>query len=286
MGYVGAIFRPPSEADSLILQITIGCSHNRCTFCTMYKEKKFSLKPLEEIQSDLLSARQWPYFTRVFLADGDALASPTDFLVQVLALIKTIHPQVKRVGIYASPKSILNKTSQDLQLLRENGLGIVYLGLESGSDYILKRINKGVDSQAMVEAALKARAVGLLLSVTIINGLGGQAHWEEHARSTARVLSHMQPHYLGALTLMIDPSAPLYQEIQQGTFQPVDEKTLLTELELLLSEVDLTDCIFRSNHASNLFVLKGTLNQDRDRLLAQIRKAPRLLQRTGWIPRL
>ncbi|GAW30329.1 radical SAM protein [Carboxydocella sp. JDF658] len=286
MGYVGAIFRPPSEADSLILQVTVGCSHNHCTFCTMYKDKKFALKPVAEIKEDLLSATQWPYFRRVFLADGDALAAPTDYLLNILELIQTLHPQVNRVGIYASPKSILTKSVQELHLLKEKGLGIAYLGLESGSDLILKKINKGVDSQAMIDAAEKVKAAGLLLSVTIINGLGGKGLWQEHAQATARVLTAMQPHYLGALTLMLDPAAPLYQEVLQGTFQPIDERTLLAELELLLSQVELENCIFRSNHASNLFVLKGTLNRDRDHLLAQIRQAPEQIQRFGWIPRL
>jgi len=268
------VYRPPSEASSLILQITLGCSHNGCTFCGMYKGKKFRIKPWQEIKRDIEDcSRHSLGVSRVFLADGDALAVETDTLLKTLNLLYETFPRLERVGIYAGPKDILAKSKDELVELGKTGLQIFYMGIESGSDLILKTINKGVNSQQMVEAGRKIMDAGLQLSATIILGLGGKELWQEHARKTADVVSAINPTYLGALTLMVVPDTPLYKKIQRKEFELPDSTEILKEIKLLLENASLSNCIFRSNHASNYLPLRGTLNQDRDKLLELINTA-------------
>jgi len=274
MKYDVPVFRPPSEASSLILQITLGCSHNGCTFCGMYKGKRFRVKSWEEIESDILDCGHHPKgITRIFLADGDALAVDTGILLKTLNLLYATFPDLERVGIYAGPKDILAKSENELIELGKAGLKIFYLGIESGSDTILKAVNKGVNSEQMVKAGQKVMDAGLQLSATIILGLGGQNLWEEHARETAKVVSAINPTYLGALTLMVVPNTPLYKKVQRNEFNLLDSTGILKELKLLLENVSLSGCIFRSNHASNYLPLRGTLNQDRDKLVELINTA-------------
>lgn len=274
MRYYGRVFRPPSEAYSLILQATIGCSHNKCAFCSMYKEKRFGIRPLKEVLEDLDDARRtYRSIGRVFIADGDALILPVQHLLAILDHIRTIMPECERVGIYGSPRSIKTKTKEELEQLRKAGLGIVYLGLESGCESILVRMNKGETAEEIIAAGQKVKAAGLKLSVTVINGLGGTQYWEEHAVDTANALSRMKPDYIGLLTLRIYSDTPLAEMVAKGEVTPPDPVALMRETRLLLEEIDSEGSVFRSNHASNYLVLAGTLNADKQDLIDKIDRA-------------
>ncbi|SDG80195.1 radical SAM protein [Desulfosporosinus hippei] len=268
MFYEGKIFRPPSEAKSVILQISVGCKHNACTFCTMYKDKSFRIKSRAEIK-DILSVAQAqePDAERVFLADGDAIAINTDLLTEILDELYQKFPHLKRVGIYGGPKDILAKSSEELAALKAHGLNIVYLGVESGNESILRSVCKGVTTDQMIAAGQRVRASGLTLSCTVITGLGGKALSHEHAIDTAHVISQIDPEYLGALTLMLEEDAPLAKAIKDGSFQVLSPFESLKELRTMLGNLKVSNCIFRSNHASNYLSLRATLPDDRDELL-------------------
>ena len=271
MFYEGKIYRPPSEAKSIILQITVGCQHNACTFCTMYKEKSFRIKSRAEIHAIIATAVQDdPNAERVFLADGDAIAVDSKLLVEILDQLYEKFPRLKRVGIYGGPKDILAKDPQELADLKAHGLTMVYLGVESGNEGILASVCKGVTSNQMIAAGQKLKESGLLLSCTVIIGLGGKALSQEHALDTARVISAIDPQYLGALTLMVEPQAPLAKSIERGTFQLLTPLESLTEIYTLLKHLKVTHCVFRSNHASNYLPLRATLPDDRDELLTTL----------------
>lgn len=272
MPYVGNIYRPPSEAYSFILQITVGCSHNSCSFCVAFKDKKYRVKDWSEIKTDIEWAKSnYGDVRRIFLADGDALSVDTPFLLKILAELKSAFPNLERVGIYAGPWSLLEKTPEELTTLREAGLTILYLGLESGSREILRNIaKKAATPEDMIEAAHKAQAAGFILSVTIILGLGGSSLSQLHAQETARVLNSMQPDFVGALTLMLEPVAPLRRKLESGEFQLLSPAQILLEMRELISQLDQTNCVFRSNHASNYLVVKGVLPQDKDDMLRQL----------------
>lgn len=271
MHYSGAVYRPPSEAYSLIIQVTLGCSHNKCAFCNMYKAKKFSITPIEQVMEDLAWARaKYSRIERIFLADGDALILPTDHLLRILDFIRTEFPECERVSTYASPRSILGKTAEDLKKLREAGLAMAYLGLETGNDALLTKINKGVTVAQQVECGQKLKEAGMILSVTAINGLAGSnGDWEAHAVDTAQALSAMKPDYIALLTLRIYTGTPMAKWIEDGELVMPQPMELIRETRLLLSEIDAEGSIFRSNHASNYLVLKGTLNRDREAMIAQ-----------------
>ncbi|MHA1312085.1 MAG: radical SAM protein [Candidatus Helarchaeota archaeon] len=271
--YEGLIFRPPSEADSLILQVEIGCSNNSCTFCYSYKDKKLRIRSLEEIESDLRETL--PYAKRVrkvFLADGDALVIKTDKLLKILNLLYKYYPNLWRVGIYATALNVLHKTDDELRKLKDAGLGIIYLGIESGDDVILRRVKKNMTSAQMVEACKRILKIGFELSVTIILGLGGKNRWRENAIETARVINEINaPTYIGALTLMIPRGTPLFEEYIAGEFEPLTDLEILKEMRLLIDQIDITNkSIFRSNHASNYLPLGGTLPDDKEKLLEVI----------------
>lgn len=271
MRYEGALYRPPSEAYSLIVQATIGCSHNKCTFCSMYKDKKFRIRDTEEIMEDLILGRKYyENVRRVFLADGDALVIKTEELIKILQGIEVLFPECERVGIYGSPKSILNKSQEELLELKALGLGIVYLGVESGSDKILKDIKKGVDSAEMIEAGRKIVDAGIKLSVTLISGIGGKAFSTLHALESAKVLNEMKPHYIGLLTLLLEQGTKLYEDVKVGKFQLLSPKEVLEETRILVENLQVGNCIFRSNHASNYVALRGTLMEDKKLILKQI----------------
>ncbi|MGE4272916.1 MAG: radical SAM protein [Desulfitobacterium sp.] len=273
MIYEGAVYRPPSEASSLILQITVGCRHNQCTFCSMYKGKNFRTLRKEDIMNSIDSGvREYPRAKRIFLADGDALACDTDLLGEILQTLYQRFPYLERVGIYGGPKDILNKTPQELFYLKDQGLGIVYLGVESGSEDVLKFIGKGVTPAEMKAAGQRVVASGLKLSCTIILGLGGKEASEKHALETGIVLSAINPHYIGALTLMLDPEAPLYKKMQSGEFILLNPWEYLMELEQIIQGLNLRDCLFRSNHASNYLPLKAHLPYDKEHLLSTLKK--------------
>lgn len=274
MNYEGNIFRPPSEAYSLIIQVSIGCSHNQCTFCGMYKEKNFRLRKTEEILEDLARARKaHPYVEKIFLADGNALVIGNSQLEKILSEIKRLFPECKRVSAYSAPKDILRKTPQELKKIKESGLGMLYLGVESGSDIILDKINKGVRSRDMIEAGEKARSAGFKLSVTVISGLGGKALWQEHAVKSAEVINGIQPEYLGLLTLLVQEGTPLFDAVEKGEFQLLEPKEVLKESQMMIQGLVLKNTVFRSNHASNYVALKGDLPKDKKALLNTIDQA-------------
>ena len=271
--YKGKVYRPPSEAYSLIIQATYGCSHNRCAFCDMYDDKHFAMRPMEEIREDFeLARRVYRCVERVFLADGDALMRKTDDLVQILGLIYGLFPECQRVTCYASPTSLQIKSEEELRLLREKGLKMVYMGLESGCDAVLERMDKGHTAAQIIAAGQKARRSGLQLSVTAISGLGSRELWREHAVETAQAFNAMNPEYIGLLTLMVEPGTPLEKWVREGSFYVLKPVEVMQEMELFLQHIDSPGSVFRMNHASNYLTLKGTLNQDRERLLQQVRQ--------------
>ena len=272
--YEGAVYRPPSEWDSLIIQSTIGCSHNKCTFCSMYKEKSFRIKTVEQVKNDLDKAKKlFGYKSKIFLADGDALIRKTEEQLEILNYIKKTMSQCNRVTCYASPKSILMKSMEELKSLHEAGLTMVYLGLESGNNEVLKAINKGATSDEIIEAAIKIKAAGIKLSVTAIIGIGGKKNYKLHGKDTGRVLSKMNPDYIGLLTLMLEEDTLLKKQWEEGIFQLSNQEEMLKEILLIVENLDSPGTIFRANHASNYLNLKGTLNEDKDKMLNLITEA-------------
>ncbi len=272
--YEGSIWRPPSEAKSLILQATVGCSHNACIFCVSYKQKKFRIRGADGIQSDLfaLPSEYKRRVRRVFLADGNALAMPTNELIDTLHVLRTELPVLERVGVYAYAKDVRDKSVNDLQRIREAGLGIAYLGLETGDDDLLRWSRKGVDSEENVNACRKIRQAGIPLSLTIILGLGGLENSKRHAQATARVLNEIDPEYIGALTLMTPPGTPISEMIRNKQFEPMDPWDILKELRILVERLQLSNCVFRTNHASNYLPIRGTLNKDKETILRVLNK--------------
>ncbi|QZY56339.1 radical SAM protein [Crassaminicella profunda] len=271
MRYEGSVYRPPSEAYSLIIQATIGCSHNKCTFCSMYKDKQFRMRNMEEIIEDLKMARDYyKHVKRIFLADGNALALKTEYLKTILLKIKELFPECERVGIYSAPKDILRKSVDELKILKELGLGIAYLGAESGSDEILEHINKGVTSEEMIAAGQRMVESGIPLSVTLISGLGGKENWRKHAKESARVINEINPQYLGLLTLLVQKGTKMYEEVQKGEFNLLTPEEVILETKELVENLNVKDCVFRSNHASNYVSLAGTLPGDKMNLLKQL----------------
>ena len=280
MRYYGAVYRPPSEAYSLIVQVTYGCSHNTCAFCSMYKEKRFALRPLEEVLEDFRIARQtYRHVDKVFLADGDALVRMASELYTILDTIRELFPECERVTSYASPASIRIRTDEELQTLRAKGLTMVYMGLESGSDEVLKLMRKGHPAAEIIEMGQKVRRNGIALSVTAITGLGGPELLEKHAIETAKAFNAMNPEYIGMLTLMVESGTPLYDWVQDGKFQLLTQPQVLEETRLLVENLDSPGSVFRMNHASNYLVLKGTLNQDKEAMLRTIDAAEHDLSR-------
>jgi len=280
MRYYGSVYRPPSEARSLIVQVTYGCSHNTCAFCSMYKEKRFSVRPLEEVLEDFRMARQvYRYVEKVFLADGDALVRKASELYVILDTVRELFPECRQITSYASPASIRVRTGEELRILREKGLTMVYMGLESGSDEVLTLMNKGHPAVEIVEMGQKVRSSGIALSVTAITGLGGPELLERHAVDTAKAFNAMDPEYIGMLTLMVEPETPLWDWVHEGKFRLLTQPQVLEETRLLVENLDSPGSVFRMNHASNYLVLRGTLNQDRDAMLAEIKRAEHDLSR-------
>lgn len=269
--YEGIVYRPPSEANSLIVQVTIGCSHNKCSFCAMYKDKKFRVRDLEDIMAELAQAKlDYADVRRIFLADGDALVLETSKLKLILLKIRELFPGCERVGIYATTNDILTKSLEELCELKELGVGIMYLGVESGSNEILKSVNKGVTAQMMIMAGCKVKESGIKLSTTLISGIGGREKISENAIESAKLISDINPDYVGFLTLMLEVGTPIYDDIQNGIFQVLTPEEVMLELREFLQNVEVTNCIFRSNHASNYMALSGTLPGDKNQLIKDI----------------
>ncbi len=275
MIYEGDVYRPPSEADSLIIQLTIGCARNTCTFCTMYKNKQFRIRELSEVIADLNWVKKhYPYhFDRVFLADGDALIVKTPDLITILDKIHELFPQVRRVTTYGAAKDVLLKSQEELDLLRRHGLEMVYIGAESGSDKVLTNVDKRVTAAETIEACHKLKAAGIKISMTLITGLGGRADTREHAIESAKLVTAAKPEYLGLLTLTLGRGAPLTQDHLSGKFEKLTPIEGLEEQKLFLENVDSEGTVLRSNHISNHLSLAGTLNRDRERMISQLERA-------------
>lgn len=271
MRYEGKLYRPPSEADALIVQATIGCSWNRCTYCDMYREKRFRVRDLAAVLEDLdqAGAAFGADVEKLFVADGDALVLPMDHWRAILARARVRFPNLRRVSAYAMARNVLEKSDGDLRELREAGLSLLYVGPESGDDETLKRIAKGDDAADHVEAARRARAAGIDLSVIALLGIGGD-RWREHASATAALVTAMDPAFFSALTVTVVPGTPLAKLERQGRFAVPSVPDLLRELRVMVSEAAPTSAVFRTNHASNYLPLGGTLPRDRDRIVAVI----------------
>jgi coproporphyrinogen III oxidase-like Fe-S oxidoreductase len=273
--YDSPLYRPPSEANSMIFQVTLGCSFNKCSFCNMYRTKEYIERPWDEIKTEIeLAAKAYPETQRVFLADGDALNLATDKLIQILEYIHVKFTNLKRVSCYAMPKNILQKKDDDLDNLRAAGLGMLYVGIETGNDVLLKKVTKGATSRGIIQSCQKARRHGYTLSCMIILGLGGKTYTNEHIRDTAGVVSEIAPNYLGALTLYLEDE--IYNEFMtkfDEPFTPLDDIAVVEELERLISDMNpLTPVIFRANHASNVYSVGGTIPNDKEKLLSLIRQ--------------
>ena len=270
MKYEGIIIRPPSEAESLILQITVGCSHNRCTFCPTYKAKRFRIKTFEEIKDAIDEAAQCGgAIERVFLADGDALIVPQPRLMEIMSYLKEKLPRLRRIGMYANAKGILKKTQDELRELKEAGLGIIYLGVESGDQVVLERVKKGTTYEKLLQAGRMVKEAGIKLSVTVLLGIGGRERSREHAVATGRILTEMDPNYVGALSVMIVPGTPLYEEQAQGRFVLPGPFEMIEELRTMLTQTDMHGLFF-SNHASNYLALKVRMPKDKEDALRLI----------------
>lgn len=274
MHYEGDIFRPPSEANSILIQVTTGCSHNKCTFCMSFLDKRFSIKPDDIIFQDIeFAAKYCKRQRRVFLCDGDALIVPQKRLLKILKQIKTRLPWVTRVGVYANAKSINMKSPEELKELKANGLGIAYMGVETGDDVTLKRIKKRVSSAYAIEMGRKLRASGIKLSITVILGIAGRERSDVHARETGRVLSAIDPEYVGALSLMLVPGTELHKDYVDGKFQLIEPEEMLRELGTIIAHTNLTRGLFHANHASNYLPIRARLPRDKEETLKLIESA-------------
>ena len=282
MRYEGSIYRPPSEAYSLLIQVTIGCSHNTCTFCTMFKDKKFRVRPIEEVFEDLEMARRaYPVVEKIFLCDGDALCLSNEKLMRILTRIAELFPECKRVSVYGTARDINRKSDEELKELLDAGMEMIYMGAESGSQAVLDKIHKDVTVREQIDAVKKAERVGIKMSVTFISGLAGLEGWENHAIETGKMITEMNASYASLLTLMLDPAAPIMKDIESGEMTLLTPEQVVGETYLLLENaMPKKSCVFRSNHASNYISLRGNLPEDRQRMLAQLKVA---MENTGLL---
>lgn len=276
MHYEGDCIRPPPEACSILLQVTLGCSHNKCTFCGAFKDKRFQIKDDDIILSDILFASKYMKGqNRVFLMDGDALITPQKRLVWILEKIREHLPWVKRVGAYANTKSISMKSPQELIELREKGLGMIYLGVETGDDEIRKRVKKGSSAKHCLEMGKRVKDAGIQLTVLVLLGIGGREKSLEHAKATGEILSGIDPDFASALTLILIPGTPLYEEHERGDFKMPDEMGLLKEMRELIEHTNVSRCLFSSSHASNYLPIRAWLPEGKQEVLDLIDSALR-----------
>jgi len=274
MHYQGTIYRPPSEANSILLQVTTGCSHNKCSFCGMYKKQRFTIKSEPQILADIDdAAAQYPWARRLFLCDGDALILPQPRLLTILRKIKARLPRITRVGIYANTRSLRTKSSAELGELHKHGLGIIYMGLESGDDQTLTEMHKGATADEMIATGTQARRAGLQLSVTVLLGIAGPERSKMHAEATGRVLTALDPEYVGALSLMLEPGTALYAEYQAGRFSVPTPVAILQELRTMIAATELSQGLFHANHASNYLPIRAKLPEEKAQTLALLDQA-------------
>jgi len=277
MQYAGRIYRPPSEGDSLILQLTVGCSHNRCAFCAMYRDKRFGVRPLADVFADIEEAATlYPETRRVFICDGDALAAGYDAFASVCDQLNRRLPALRRIAAYVNARDVLSLSLEQRRSLRDLRFSLGSLGLESGSARVLERIHKGATPQDMIDAVREAWASDIKISVIALLGIGGVALSPEHVVETARVINEMQPRLLSFLTTIILPRTPIWRWMEQGDFQPLTERQTIQELCGILDRLDLQSTIVRANHRSNLLPLEGRLPRDKAALLAMLQRAAAL----------
>jgi len=287
LNYDAPLYRPPSEAKSLIFQVTLGCSFNECSFCDMYRSKEYSERSWEEVKSEIdLMAKTLPDTTRIFLADGDALNLSTDYMVQIVEYIYQKFPNLERVSCYAMPMNLLKKTPEELNMMNKAGLNRLYLGIETGNDIILKKVTKGATQSTMIKSCNKAKDAGFTLSCMVILGLGGNKYTKENAVDTAKVINAVQPDYVGALTLYLENG--IKEEFLtkfEGEFERLTDSEAIDELELLISEINVDNAIvFRANHGSNAYNIGGTFPQDKQEMLEKItwmKKHPEVVRPQG-----
>jgi radical SAM superfamily enzyme YgiQ (UPF0313 family) len=271
MHYEGMIIRPPSEADSILLQATVGCSHNKCTFCGTYKGERFKIKPDEQIMGDIAyAASNFTFAKRLFICDGDALIIPQKRLVRILEEIRRQLPWIERVSVYANAKGIKMKSPEELKELRGLGLKLAYMGLETGDDTTLKNIKKGASAEQMIAMGKKIRAAGIGLSITVLLGVAGRERSATHAEATGKVLSAIDPEYVGALSLMLIPGTTLHDEYEAGDFELLESTEMLKELRTMIAHTNLTNGLFHANHASNYLPVRAKLPEDKDKTLQRI----------------
>ncbi len=273
LNYDYPLYRPPSEAKSLIFQVTLGCSFNECSFCDMYRSKEYSERPWDDVKMEIdMAAKHEPETKKIFLADGDALNLSTDYMVQIVKYLYEKFPNLERVSCYAMPMNLLKKTPEELKKMYDVGLKMLYLGIETGSDIVLKKVTKGATSQTIIRACRKAIDVGYTLSCMVILGLGGKTYTKEHIKGTAEVLSAVSPHYAAALTLIIEPGVKEeFMKKFNEPFIPITDSEALDELQELVSKIDSkNEIIFRANHGSNAYTIKGIFPQDKDSMLEKI----------------
>lgn len=273
LNYDYPLYRPPSEAKSLIFQVTLGCSFNECSFCDMYRSKEYSERPWDEVKMEIdMAAKHEPETKKIFLADGDALNLSTDYMIQIVKYLYEKFPNLERVSCYAMPMNLLKKTPEELKKMYDVGLKMLYLGIETGSDIVLKKVTKGATSQTIIRACRKAIDVGYTLSCMVILGLGGKTYTKEHIKGTAEVLSAVSPHYAAALTLIIEPGVKEeFMKKFNEPFIPITDSEALDELQELVSKIDSkNEIIFRANHGSNAYMIKGIFPQDKDSMLEKI----------------
>jgi len=274
MHYEGNMIRPPSEANSILLQATVGCSHNKCTFCAAYKGVRFKIKSDDIILQDIdYASKHFRSYRRLFICDGDGMIIPQKRLIFILKEIQKKLPWIERVGVYANAKSLSMKSLDELKALRDLNLQIAYLGLESGDDVTLKNVRKKGDSAYITEQSIKAKKAGIKLSVTVLLGLAGPERSQFHAEKTGMTLSAMDPDYVGALSLMLVPGTPMYEEYEKGKFKMISPIDMLKELRTMIAHTNLTDGLFHANHASNYLPIRARLPYDQTRVLAQIDRA-------------
>ncbi len=274
MHYEGMVIRPPSEADSILLQATVGCSHNKCTFCGTYKGERFKIKPDERIMADIAyAAKHYTFARRLFICDGDALIIPQKRLIKILDEIKRQLPWIERVSVYANAKGIKMKSPEELRELRDHGLKLAYLGLETGDDATLKNIKKGASSAHMIEMGQKIRAAGIMLSITVLLGIAGRERSLIHGEATGKVLSAIDPEYVGALSLMLIPGTELHDQYEAGDFEMIGSLEMLKELRTMLAHTHLTNGLFHANHASNYLPIRAKLPEDKEKTIKQIDEA-------------
>jgi radical SAM superfamily enzyme YgiQ (UPF0313 family) len=265
MHYEGNIIRPPSEANSILLQVTVGCSRNKCTFCGTYKGERFRIKSDAIIMEDIaFAAKYCKRQRRVFLCDGDALIIPQKRLLKILEAIENQLPWVTRVGMYANAKALNMKTAAELRELKSHGVGIFYMGLETGDDITLKKIKKGASAKDMIEMGTKAKQAGIKLSITVLLGIAGPQRSQIHAIETGRVLTAIDPDYVGALSLMLIPGTPLYQDYKSGEFRLLEPREMLAELRTMIASTNLTRGLFHANHASNYLPIRARMPKEKE----------------------